>query len=94
MIQLRKLAFGRSIDRACACVISVLSAFTIYVLAANLNDILSVAVIFATLEMMACLRKKLTCFVQGIAMYYEMKVVFNRFAKIFNIKSKSMIEID
>ena len=90
---LRRLALGRSFDRACACVIGILSAFTIYILAANITDNLSLAIIFSTLEMMATLRIKLTVFTQGIALYYELEVIFSRFSSIFNIKPKSMTRI-
>ena len=30
----------------------------------------------------------------GLGLYYELKVVFSRFASIFNIKNTFMIEID
>ena len=30
----------------------------------------------------------------GTGLYYELKVVFGRFASVFNIENKSMIEID
>ena len=33
-------------------------------------------------------------FVSGLGFYYEVKVVFERFASIFNIENVSMIEID
>ena len=35
--------------------------------------------------MMATLRIKLTVFTQGIALYYELEIIFSRFANIFSI---------
>lgn len=33
-------------------------------------------------------------FTEGTGYYYEIKVIFERFASIFNIQKKSMIKVD
>ena len=65
-----------------------------FVLTAYLNDSLTVPVIFSILEIMATLKRNLLLVNMGTGLYYELKVVFGRFASVFNIQNKSMIEID
>ena len=43
---------------------------------------------------MATLKRNLLLVNMGTGLYYELKVVFGRFASVFNIENKSMIEID
>jgi len=32
--------------------------------------------------------------IEGVGFYYELHVVLERFSKVFNLKNKSMIQID
>ena len=55
---------------------------------------LTVAKIFATMELMVTTR--LIVFFLGISMgfYFELIIIFDRFCTIYNIEDKRMIEID
>ena len=44
--------------------------------------------------MFASIQKGLTDSNIAIGLYFEIKVIFDRFANIFNIENKSMIQID
>jgi hypothetical protein len=44
--------------------------------------------------MMGTLKRKVTCLVIGVGLYFELQVVFCRFANIFNIENTTMIKID
>lgn len=50
--------------------------------------------VFSLLEIMASLKMNILMFSRGMGYYYEMKVVFGRFANIFNIANKQMIKVD
>ena len=65
-----------------------------FLMAAELNGTLTVPIIFSILEIMATLKRNLLLVNMGTGLYYELKVVFGRFASVFNIENKSMIEID
>ena len=44
--------------------------------------------------MFASIKKGLADINIGVSLYYEIKVIFNRFANIFNIENKSMIQVN
>jgi hypothetical protein len=91
---LKRLAIGRSFERAIAYTNGYVSSLIMFILASTVNNDLTFAIIFSTLEMIASLKINTTQFVSGVGLYYEIKVVFTRFASIFNVQIKSMIEID
>ena len=41
--------------------------------------------------MIATIKVRLTSWSASMSLYYELKVVFERFASVFNIENKSMI---
>lgn len=43
---------------------------------------------------MSALKMNVLMFTEGTGYYYEIKVIFERFASIFNIQKKSMIKVD
>ena len=65
-----------------------------FVIASEVSHILTFSKIFSTLEIMASLRNTMNILINGVALYYELKVVFGRFASIFSLENKSMIEVD
>jgi ATP-binding cassette, subfamily C (CFTR/MRP), member 1 len=67
---LKRVAFGRSIDRSLAYVIGFISTFVMYVLAYEVNNALTFTIIFSTLEIMASLKQRLTSWILGIGLYY------------------------
>ena len=70
MKYLKKLALGRSIDRTLAYIIGYLSTLVIYVLASEVTNTLTFAIIFSTLEMMATLKQNLITWIMGVGFYY------------------------
>lgn len=91
MDNLKKLALGRAIERALGNSISLISSVIMFVVAHYANTELSFAKIFSTLEIMTSLRLYTFLMVLALGLYYELKVVFDRFASIFNIEPKSMV---
>ena len=72
-----------------------LSSLVMFLVAYSTDrDKLNFAIIFSTLEIFSSVRRNLALLNIGVGLYFEIKVVFGRFASIFNIKNKSMIEID
>ena len=65
-----------------------------FILTYNFTGRLTFAIIFATLEMFASVKRSLTFMNIGVGLYFELKVIFSRFAIVFNIKNTSMVEID
>jgi hypothetical protein len=55
---------------------------------------LTLSKIFSTLDIIICFKGSIFMFAAGLGLYYEAKVVFERFASIFNIENISMIQID
>lgn len=49
--------------------------------------------VFSVLEIMSALKMNVLMFSTGLGIYYELKVIFGRFANIFNIANKSMIKV-
>lgn len=50
--------------------------------------------IFSTLQLMAYLRLNIVFLSLGVGFIYELNVIFDRFASIFNIKNIQMVKID
>lgn len=48
---------------------------------------------FSALEIMVSLRLSTLLLIMGVSFYYEVKVVFERFASVFNIEPRQMIRI-
>ena len=93
--ELKRLAFGRAFERAMAHSTAFLSSLVMFILADTIGPKgLTFALIFSTLEIFSSVRRSLTWLNIGVGLYFEIKVVFGRFASIFNIPNKSMIEID
>ena len=67
---LRRVAFGRSVDRSLAYVVGFISTFIMYLLAYEANNTLNFTIIFSTLEIMASLKQRLTSWILGIGLYY------------------------
>ena len=88
------MALGRAFERAIANATAFLSCLVIFVLAEEVNHDLTFSKIFSALEMFASIKFSLTIANIGVGLYFEIKVVFGRFASIFNIENKSMIQID
>ena len=65
--------------------ISLLGPLVMFIMTAYLNNSLTVPVIFSILEIMATLKRNLLLVNMGTGLYYELKVVFGRFASVFNI---------
>jgi hypothetical protein len=55
---------------------------------------LNLAKIFSVLEITTTLKMTILLVVLGVGLYYEIKVVFSRFASIFNLEEKAMLRID
>ena len=92
--KLRRLALGRALERSIANSTAFLSCLVIFIMVEEINHDLTFLKIFSALEMFASIKKGLSEFNIGVSLYYEIKVVFDRFASIFNIKNKSMIQVD
>ena len=52
---------------------------------------LTLSKIFSTLDIIISFKISIFIFAFGLGFYYEVKVVFERFASIFNIENISMI---
>ena len=55
---------------------------------------LSVALIFSSSLTLVFLRQNIFFFGTGLGFFYELNVIFERFANILNIKNIQMIKID
>lgn len=65
-----------------------------YVVAHYAGTGLSTAKIFSSLEVIFSFKFSIFMLSLGFGFYYEVKVVFTRFASIFNMKRTAMIEVD
>lgn len=90
----KKLSLGRSLERAIGNMIGFMAALLMFVAAHYANTQLDLAKIFSTLEIIMNFKLSIFMFILGLGFYYEVKVVFGRFANIFNIENTSMIKID
>ena len=92
--KLTGLALGRASERALANATAFLSCLVMFILTEEIYHNLTFVQIFSTLEMLASIKKGLLDINVGVSLYYEIKVIFSRFANIFNIENKSMIQVD
>lgn len=90
----RRLSFGKSLERALSNFVGIASGFLMYIVAHYAGTHLSIPKIFSTLEVIFAFKYSIFMLGVGLGFYYEVKVVFERFASIFSIKRTSMIEID
>lgn len=74
--------------------IGVASGYIMYFTSHYANIDLDLAKIFSCLEVIFSFRYSIFMLIIGVGFYYEVKVVFCRFATIFSIKNLSMVEID
>lgn len=89
---LRKLAIGKAFERALGYFISVVASLVMIVVATYAAGI-EYKKVFSVLEIMSALKMNVLMFTEGTGYFYELKVIFERFASIFNIKKKSMIKV-
>ena len=85
------LALGRAFERALGNATAFLSCIIMFILVEEVYHDLNFVKIFSTLEMFASLKFLLMVTNMAVGLYFELKVVFGRFANIFNIENKSMI---
>ena len=78
------MAFGRAIERGIGKSLAFASALVIFVTEYNSTG-LNTPLIFSVMEMAALLNMAAISMVLGIGLYFETKVVFNRFATIISI---------
>lgn len=90
----RKLSLGRSLERSLGNFVVVASALVMYVVAHYVGIGLTTAKIFSSLEVIFAFKFSIFMLSIGLGFYYEVKVVFGRFASIFAIKRTAMIKID
>ena len=64
-----------------------------FVLASTTSG-LTTPTVFSVMEIRTTIKASVMHMVMGIGLYYETKVTLNRFALIFNIEEKSMINVD
>ena len=88
------LAFGRASERAVANATALISCLMMFIMAEEIYNYLTFVQIFSALEMFASIKKGLADINVAVSLYYEIKVVFSRFANIFNIENKSMISLN
>ena len=92
----RKLAIGRAFERAFGNWVALVAGLVCFIILhfTDQGKGLSGAKIFATLELLVTAR--LMVFLMGISIgfLFELVVIFERFATIYNIQNKKMIEID
>jgi hypothetical protein len=70
------------------------SGFLMYIVAHYTDNELSFPKIFSSLEVIFAFKFSIFMLGLGLGFYYEVIVVFARFASIFKIENKSMIQID
>lgn len=87
------MALGKAFERALGYFISFIASLVMIIVAYYLAGI-DFPKIFSVLEIMSSLKVNVLMFVLGMGLYYEIKVIFARFASIFNLENKSMIHID
>ena len=90
---LKKLNFIRAFERTIGSSITIICSLVIVALAIQFHNGLSFSQIFSAIEIINGLKYYIFCSVQGIGLYYEIMVVFERFANVLNIKSESMVEV-
>lgn len=74
--------------------VGVASGYIMYLTSHYANTGLDLAKIFSCLEVIFSFRYSIFMLIMGVGFYYEVSVVFGRFANIFSIKNVSMVEIN
>jgi len=87
----KKLSIGRSLERTIADSIGFWASLVMFVVAHYIQTVLTLSKIFSTLDIIINFKQSLAYMTIGLGFYYEVKVVFERFASIFNIENVSMI---
>jgi glycerol-3-phosphate acyltransferase PlsY len=87
------LAFGKSVERALGYFISFFASLVMIVIAYYVAGI-DFTKIFSVLEIMSSLKANVLMFTLGMGLYYELKVIFGRFASVFNLENVSMVHVD
>jgi hypothetical protein len=88
------LVFGRAIERGFGNSITFVSSLVMLYVASRVGTELSYAKIFSALEIVVCFKFYTFATVLSVGLFYEIKIVLQRFATIFNLENKSMILID
>jgi len=87
----KRLSVGRSLERAIADSIGLWASLVIFVAAHYVQTELTLSKIFSTLDIIINFKMSISILASGLGFYYEVKVVFERFASVFNIENVSMI---
>ena len=87
----KRLSVGRSIDKAIGNSIGFWAVLVMFVATHYAQTDLTLSQIFSTLDIIINFKVAIFIFDIGLDFYYEVKVVFARFASIFNIENVSMI---
>lgn len=88
------MAIGRAVERGFGNSITFVSSLVMLYVASRVGTELTYAKIFSALEIVVCLKFYTLAVVLAVALFYEIKIVFQRFATVFNLENKSMIQID
>ena len=95
IVYLKRLAFGRSIERALGISIGFFSGLVIFILAQYFNERkIGIVEIFTCLEMVSSFKVTILNLGSGLALYYEIKIILNRFSNILNIENIAMNQIN
>lgn len=91
-----KLGLGQSLERALGNWTSQAAGLTcfIFVHLTGYGKELTISKIFSTMELMITTRLLIYFFGFALGFYFQLKVIFGRFAQIYNIKDNKMIPID
>jgi len=79
------------LEKALGNFIGVASGLVIYVVAHYTGTGLSMPKIFSTIEVIFAFKFSIFMMSLALGFYYEVNIVFERFASIFNIKKTGMI---
>jgi len=82
---------GRSLERAIGNSIGLWSSFVMFVAAHYAQTDLTLSKIFSTLDIIINFKLSIFLLASALGFYFEVKVVFERFASIFNVENISMI---
>jgi hypothetical protein len=89
----KKLAFLRAVERGIGNSIGLIISLVMFVIASAASG-LRTPTIFSVMEIRTTIKTSVMHMVMGIGLYYETKVTLSRFALIFNIEERSMINVD
>lgn len=89
----RTLSLGRSLERSIGNFVGIASGLIMYVASHYSNTGLSTAKIFSCLEVVFSFKYSIFMLTLALGFYYEVVVVFTRFASVFNINNTAMVEL-